>query len=286
MNRNLPLVLAILLLLNGGAAFAADNKAQTVSNQEQENEYNESKYFPKKGNYLDWLEANRLSNQGVRLARTGNCKGAIPMFQQAIQRYGYDYTYYENLAVALHRTGNLERAESTTEIAAKMSPGRWSPWYNLGVILTKEHEYKRALIALKKAKALKAPANKLHGINELITALQCKISKGNSGTISATASRTTPTPSTSSSTAASAATATTSSTVTPAITTERSGSGSAPATAAPSSSTSNDISNTSIPANPPTGSSEEKPAQMSPYTTVPEVSPVPADPAKTNEKGN
>ena len=154
-------------------------KAETNVGQDSEKEYVESKHFPKKGKYLDWIEANKLSNKGVRLARSGQFQQAIPYFQQAIQRYGHDYTYYENLGAAQHKSGNLERAESTTEMAAHMAPRRWGPWFNLGLILTKQHEYKRALAALRKAKALKAPAAKITGINRLISALEIKLAAGN-----------------------------------------------------------------------------------------------------------
>lgn len=170
MKYRLPLFLLGLLTVN---ALAFDSSAFAAV------EYVESKYFPKKGQYLDWIEANKMSNKGVRLARSGQYKQAIPLFQQAIQRYGHDYTYYENLGGAQHKSGNLERAESTTEIAARMAPRRWGPWFNLGLILTKQHEYKRALAALKKAKALKAPPAKMAGINRLITALELKLA-GNS----------------------------------------------------------------------------------------------------------
>lgn len=193
MNRDLPLVSALSLVLclvmcwviAGPASYAAVGQN---AEQAEEKEYIESKLFPKKGKYVDWIEANKLSNQGVRLARSGRYKIAIPLFQQAIQRYSHDYAYYENLGAALHKSGNLERAESTTEMAAQMAPRRWGPWYNLGLILTKEHEYKRALAALKKAKSLKAPASKTAGINQLISALEGKLNIGHASSTTTTAS--------------------------------------------------------------------------------------------------
>jgi len=166
---------------------AQSNEGETRRENQQEKEYVESKLFPRKGKYLDWIAANKLSNQGVRLARAGQYRKAIPHFQKAIQRYGFDYTYYENLGAALQKIGNLERAETTTEMAAQMAPRRWGPWYNLGLILTKQHEYKRALVALKKAKALKAPPSKTAGINRLITALELKLA-GSSSVTAATPS--------------------------------------------------------------------------------------------------
>lgn len=182
MNRNLPLVLSILGFLNATSDFCSSaiaavlkSNASDTDREADEKEYNESKYFPKKGKYADWIEANKLSNQGVKLARTGNYRRAIPFFQKAIRRYSYDYTYYENLGAALHKIGNLERAESTTELAAQLAPNRWGPWYNLGLILTKEHEYKRALAALKKAKSLHAPPSRTAGINRLMAALERKL---------------------------------------------------------------------------------------------------------------
>ena len=246
MNRYLLRCLTLLLVLSAVCvgfvtpSFAAVEQAEV---QSQEQEYNESKYFPKKGKYLDWIEANKLSNHGVRLARAGRYKSAIPLFQQAIQRYSHDYTYYENLAVSLHRSGNLERAESTTEIATQMAPRRWSPWYNLGVILTKEHEYKRALAALKKAKSLKAPLSAAAGINRLIAALERKLENGQAGS--------------------------TTTAVTPPESTD-----------AASNQPHQDQSTSAV-------SSGSNPSSNSnPYTTVPEVSPIPTVPVNTNEKGN
>lgn len=210
MNRNLPLVLSIIgflsatgdfcssaiaAVLNGKSSQEGDKDGETTSDKasdrtagrasknldrDDDKEYNESKLFPKKGNYLDWIEANKLNNQGVKLGRAGNYKRAILEFQLAIKRYPFDYSYYENLGAALHKAGNLERAESTTEMAAQMAPHRWGPWYNLGLILTKEHEYKRALTALKKAKALHAPPSRKAGMNKLIAALERKLDSGNS----------------------------------------------------------------------------------------------------------
>ncbi|HNB23179.1 MAG TPA: tetratricopeptide repeat protein [Candidatus Melainabacteria bacterium] len=169
MNRRLPQALLFLICL------------ALLPVQAQEQEYNESKLFPKRGKYLDWIEANKLNNQGVRYARQGNYKSAVELFRRAIQRYSHDYAYYENLGAALHNSGNLERAESTTEMAAQMSPRRWGPWYNLGIILTKEHQYARALKALNKAKALHAPASKTAGINKLIVALEKKLRENDNG---------------------------------------------------------------------------------------------------------
>lgn len=189
MKYYLPLLLIVILTINSSAVFAAATSASAVGKtetEEREKEYAESKHFPKKGNYLKWIEANKQSNQGVRLARAGKYSRAIPYFQRAIQRYGFDYTYYENLGAALHKTGNLERAESTTEMAAHLAPRRWGPWFNLGLILTKQHEYKRALIVLKRAKALKPPPAKVAGINRLITALEFKLSGGSANTTAST----------------------------------------------------------------------------------------------------
>lgn len=204
MKYHLPLLLLVISAINGfvisSSAFAAVEahslelragvKAETNVGQDSEKEYVESKHFPKKGKYLDWIEANKLSNKGVRLARSGQFQQAIPYFQQAIQRYGHDYTYYENLGAAQHKSGNLERAESTTEMAAHMAPRRWGPWFNLGLILTKQHEYKRALAALRKAKALKAPAAKITGINRLISALEIKLDEGNAAATASSTAKT------------------------------------------------------------------------------------------------
>ena len=252
MNRCLRRVLALLFLAGpttvcltaSTISFAAVEQREE---QSEEKEYIESKYFPKKGKYLDWIEANKLSNQGVRLARAGRYKSAISLFQQAIQRYSQDYTYYENLGAALHKSGNLERAESTTEMAAQMAPRRWGPWYNLGLILTKEHEYKRALAALKKAKSLKAPQSKTAGINRLILALERKLEDGL-------------TPSTTA-----AVTSTESTDTEPAAPVQVQ----QPVSAAP-----------------PGSNSTSSSANSNPYTTVPEVSPIPTVPVNTNEKGN
>lgn len=218
-----------------------------------EEEYIESKFFPKKGSYSDWLAANKLSNQGIRLARSRQYKSAISMFQQAIQRYSYDYTYYEHLGAVLRNSGNLEKAESTTEMATQMAPNQWGPWYNLGLILTQEHEYKRALAALKRAKTLRVPANKSAGMNKLIVSLQHSLNQ-----------RGTP----------------------PGLVT--------PATAEKVAPPETTVSQTE-PVSPDVNSSAPEPAPVldsnttnpnNPYTTVPEVSPVPSPQSTTSEKGN
>lgn len=283
MNRYLPLVLALFLVLcevmycvtTGPASYAAVGQS---AEQPEEKEYIESKLFPKKGKYIDWIEANKLSNKGVQLARSGRYKIAIPLFQQAIQRYSHDYAYYENLGAALHKSGNLERAESTTEMAAQMAPRRWGPWYNLGLILTKEHEYKRALTALKKAKSLKAPASKTAGINQLISALEGKLNMGHAS---------------SATTAASAATTLDPTTGHPADVQQASSDASTnPIPAAgenpgPNPDTTADINSSST----QSASSTQSPnsnttSTPNPYMTAPEVSPVPTVPANNNEKGN
>lgn len=273
MNRCLPRVLTLLIVLSEAiycANAAMPSFAAVGQNEEQseEKEYIESKYFPKKGKYLDWIEANKLSNQGVRLARSGRYKLAIPLFQQAIQHYSHDYAYYENLGAALHKSGNLERAESTTEMAAQMAPRRWGPWYNLGLILTKEHEYKRALAALKKAKALQAPSSKTAGINRLITALELKLNSGPAGSTTATA---TPVESANPTTVGPGAVQQTSSDV------------SSASMPTPVQSPGQNVNPNSSSTQSPNSSTISTP---NPYMTAPEVSPVPPVPANTNEKGN
>lgn len=261
MNRNLPHFLFVLffacvsyinpLLPACFAAAPAPAAAAAAAPPAEEQEYIESKLFPKKGKYLDWIEANKLNNQGLRFARAGRYKEAVLMFQKAIQRYSHDYTYYENLGAALHKSGNLERAETTTEMATQLSPRRWGPWYNLGIILTKEHEYARALKALKKAQSLHAPASKRAGMSKLITALEKKVGRAEVLPVETAAETST-------------------------VSTE----GEKPdekqsAQAAPPGADSNSGINPS-------------PAQNSdanPYTTIPAVSPVPQAPA-TTDKGN
>lgn len=260
MNRSLPRFLFVLLFacisyfnpFRPAGFAAAQVKAQAAAAAAaEEQEYIESKLFPKKGKYLDWIEANKLNNQGLRFARTGHYKDAVPMFQKAIQRYSHDYTYYENLGAALHKSGNLERAETTTEMATQLSPRRWGPWYNLGIILTKEHEYSRALKALKRAQSLHAPASKRAGMSKLITALEKKVNRAEVSPVETAAE-----PSTVSSES------------------EKPEEDKSAQSTPPSADSTSGI-------NP-------SPAQNSnanPYTTIPAVSPVPQAPA-TTDKGN
>lgn len=175
------------------------------------------------------------------------------MFQKAIQRYSHDYTFYENLGASLHNSGNLERAESTTEMAAQLAPRRWGPWYNLGIILTKEHQYSRALKVLKRAKALHAPASKMTGINKLIAALERKLALPGQAPAEKAEE--------------------------PIATNEDSPpdigqTSGADATAG----TGNDKGNSTA--------SPSHNSGTNPYTTVPAVSPLPAPPANSVEKGN
>lgn len=249
MHRGLPQSLILLFLLYAVQidprllpAAAAALETQPAA---QEQEFNESKLFPKRGKYLDWIAANTLNNEGIRYARAGKKKDAIAMFQKAIQRYSHDYTYYENLGAALHNSGNLERAESTTQMAAQLAPRRWGPWYNLGIILTKEHQYSRALKVLKRAKALHAPASKMTGINKLIAALEKKLAApGQAPTETAEE---------------------------PTQSDRNSGTD---ATAGPE----NDNANSTA--------SPSHNSGTNPYTTIPAVSPLPAGPANSVEKGN
>lgn len=261
MNRSLPRFLFVLLFACISyfnqfphASFAAAQvKAQAAATAatEEEQEYIESKLFPKKGKYLDWIEANKLNNQGLRFARAGHYKDAVLMFQKAIQRYSHDYTYFENLGAALHKSGNLERAETTTEMATQLSPRRWGPWYNLGIILTKEHEYSRALKALKRAQSLHAPASKRVGMSKLITALEKKVSRANVSPV------------------------------------ETAGDTSTVSTESEKPDDDKSAQNTP-PSADSTSGINPSPAQNSdanPYTTIPAVSPVPQAPA-TTDKGN
>jgi tetratricopeptide (TPR) repeat protein len=180
MNRSLLKALALQqLAIAGGGCVGASSPAfaavEQTKDSPEEKEYIESKYFPKKGKYLDWIEANKSSNQGFRLMRAGKYQLAVPLFQKAIQRYGYDYSYYEGLGACFHKLGNLDRAQSSMEIATQMAPRRWGPWYILGLIRAKQKEYKGALEALKKAKSMKAPARVAAGINELTASLVYKL---------------------------------------------------------------------------------------------------------------
>ncbi len=180
MNRHLPRAFALLpLAIAGvvciGASSTAFAAVEQTKDSAEEQQYIESKYFPKKGKYLDWIEANKSSNHGLKLMRAGKYQLAVPMFQKAIQRYGHDYSYYEGLGACFHKLGNLDRAQSSMEIATQMAPRRWGPWYVLGLIKTNQKEYKGALAALKKAKSLKAPARVAAGINELTASLVYKL---------------------------------------------------------------------------------------------------------------
>jgi tetratricopeptide (TPR) repeat protein len=257
MNRCLPQSLIFLSISFavqlGPQLLPAAIAALETQPAAQEQEFIESKLFPKRGKYLDWIAANTLNNQGIRYARAGKNKDAIAMFQKAIQRYSHDYTFYENLGAALHNSGNLERAESTTEMAAQLAPRRWGPWYNLGIILTKEHQYPRALKVLKRAKALHAPASKMTGINRLIAALERKLALQQQ--------------------------APTEKTEEPIATNEDS---------PPEIDQNSGTDARTGPGN-DKGNSSASPSHNSgpnPYTTIPAVSPLPAPPANSVEKGN
>ncbi len=180
MNRCLPQAFALVLLTLAigfcpGASSKAFAAVEQTKDSQEEKEYIESKFFPKKGKYMDWIEANKSSNQGLKLMRAGKYQLAVPMFQTAIQRYGYDYSYYESLGSCFHKLGNFDRAQSTMEIATQMAPGRWGPWYVLGLIKATQKEYKGAIEALKKAKKLKAPARITAGIDKLTESLVYRI---------------------------------------------------------------------------------------------------------------
>lgn len=128
--------------------------------------------FPGKGKYSDWIRANKSNNQGIKLAKQKKYNEAAEKFRQAVKIYGADYTYHEHLGGALREVGSLDEAEKATLRATQLAPWRWGPWYNLGLILTAEKHYDRALVALEKAKQSKPPQAKLQGINRLTAALK------------------------------------------------------------------------------------------------------------------
>ena len=81
MNRCLPQSLIFLSISFavqlGPQLLPAAIAALETQPAAQEQEFIESKLFPKRGKYLDWIAANTLNNQGIRYARAGKNKDAI-----------------------------------------------------------------------------------------------------------------------------------------------------------------------------------------------------------------
>lgn len=160
----LAILMATICIFGGTNAHAASPSI--------DGKYSVSRVFPGKGKYSDWLAANKLNNQGVRLAQAKKYKEAAAKLRQAIKIYSIDYTFHEHLGGILRETGDLAEAEQATVKATRLAPWRWGPWYNLGLILTAEKQYGRALGALERAKRSKPPQAELAGINRLIAALK------------------------------------------------------------------------------------------------------------------
>lgn len=88
--------------------------------------------FPGQGDYDDWKKSSNLADEGIELAKRGNLRQAIGLYNQAIHIYAHDGSVYYNKGIAQKKLGDFAAAIESFREATRLEPGFASAWYNLG----------------------------------------------------------------------------------------------------------------------------------------------------------
>ncbi len=88
--------------------------------------------FPNKGDYSNWKQAVDASEDGVIYAKKGNYTMALQCYDEAIQLYPYDATFYFNKGIALHKKAKFVEAIEQFKKSLELEPSFASAWYNMG----------------------------------------------------------------------------------------------------------------------------------------------------------
>ena len=108
--------------------------------------------YPGKGSYSDWQQAADASEDGVIYAKKGNYTMAVRCYDEAIQQYPFDASFYYNKGVAFNKTNRAREAVALFKKAIDLEPNFASAWYDLANsqkqiedLPTAEASYKQAL---------------------------------------------------------------------------------------------------------------------------------------------
>lgn len=91
-----------------------------------------SREFPGTGSYEKWKAAADSSDDGFDYARRNQFNNAIQCYDEAIQLYPYDASFYYNKATALNKMGRAKDSLPLFKKAIELEPTFTSAWYNLG----------------------------------------------------------------------------------------------------------------------------------------------------------
>lgn len=109
-------VLFSLLLIQISQSACADSKGE----------------FPGTGDYSAWKQAVESSEDGIDYARKGNYTMAMQCYDEAIQLYPYDASFFFNKATALKKKDRAKEAIEFFKKAVELEPKYASAWYNMG----------------------------------------------------------------------------------------------------------------------------------------------------------
>jgi len=134
----------------------------------------DGKVFPGKGDRQVWLNASRLANDGIALAKAKKPDEAVDKFQRSISMYPYADASYRNLGVIFEKRakpGDQKKAEAAYRKACELDPKDWQNWNALANSLIDQNRLREAQMAFKKALLAKPPASIATGMQSSIVAM-------------------------------------------------------------------------------------------------------------------
>lgn len=88
--------------------------------------------YPGTGDYSAWQQAADANEDGVDYAKRGNYTMAIQCYDEAIQQYPGDASFYFNKGIALRKRERTKEAVLAFKKATELEPKFASAWYNKG----------------------------------------------------------------------------------------------------------------------------------------------------------
>jgi tetratricopeptide (TPR) repeat protein len=134
--------------------------------------------FPGKGSYQKWAAASSLYNEGNSLRHAKDFDKAIEKYRAAIAIYPYDHAFYNNLAMAYQKKGDLKSSVESFKKAIELDPNNWKCWGGLAEVLRDQGQLRESLSAYKKTIALNPPDGPKGTAIENANAIEKKLKGG------------------------------------------------------------------------------------------------------------
>ncbi len=131
--------------------------------------------FPGQGSKEVWLKANGLYDEGNKLYEVKKYAESIAKYQSAVALYPFDAHYYYNLGLALKKNGDFKAAADAFRKSLALNKSDWRSWKGLANALYKDGQYFQSADAFKSALKANPPSKELPDIkNGLAAALRLR----------------------------------------------------------------------------------------------------------------